>query len=184
MHHRLSPLPLCALVCPRVCRCLCTVARQMAHRLVPRGRGGGVGLKPIRHASVAWRRVVAQPPEWACLSQPKRWRGGMRTSAACTCTAVCVRERVRARRRSRAAVPVEAARLRPSVAAAGARRDALGWRALHLPTISRSSSFFNSPRKSRTRELPSCSVSRGFPSARSFGGRVWTLTRSDDGQQR
>jgi len=124
MHHQLSPLPLCALVCPRVCRCLCTVARQMAHRLVPRGRGGGVGLKPIRHASVAWRRVIAQPPEWACLSQPKRWRGGMRTSAACTCTAVCVRERVRARRRSRAAVAVEAARPRPSVARARRARVA------------------------------------------------------------
>ena len=55
-------------------------------------------MTPIKHASVAWRRVVARshsarrlpPPEHVCLSQSKRWRGGTRPTAACACTVVCV----------------------------------------------------------------------------------------------
>ena len=109
MHHRLPHAPTSTPLCATV-RMLCAgacalVAKQSAHRLVPRDRGGGVGLTPIKHASVAWRRVVARshsarrlpPPEHVCLSQSKRWRGGTRPTAACACTVVCVCVSVRRR---------------------------------------------------------------------------------------
>eukprot|EP00964_Phaeocystis_antarctica_P123982 scaffold87676_cov62-Phaeocystis_antarctica.AAC.2 len=112
MHHRRPHAPTTTattvLRCARVCgsgereRCAgacALVAELSAYRLVPRGRGGGVGLTPIKRTGGAWRGLVAQSRSARCLSprtreplsQSKGWRGGTRRrTAVCACTAACV----------------------------------------------------------------------------------------------